>query len=99
MTEICPSHMSGLAQHECLPHIIANRLNATRSTGPRTSQGKARSCQNAFTHGLRSQAPVIAGEEIEEWITFQAGIRLSLQPKGTLENELAAKIATLLWRQ
>jgi hypothetical protein len=30
----------------------ANRRNATRSTGPRTSAGKARSSQNARKHGL-----------------------------------------------
>jgi hypothetical protein len=30
----------------------ANRLNATRSTGPRTRVGKARVAQNAFQHGL-----------------------------------------------
>ena len=30
----------------------ANRKNATRSTGPRTAQGKARASQNAYKHGL-----------------------------------------------
>jgi hypothetical protein len=32
--------------------IAANRRNAEHSTGPRTSQGKARSRQNARKHGL-----------------------------------------------
>jgi hypothetical protein len=32
--------------------IRANRCNAQASTGPRTSDGKARSGQNARTHGL-----------------------------------------------
>jgi hypothetical protein len=30
----------------------ANRKNATRSTGPRTAEGKARASQNAYKHGL-----------------------------------------------
>jgi hypothetical protein len=32
--------------------IAANRRNATRSTGPRTAAGKAKSSRNAFRHGL-----------------------------------------------
>src|SRR5438105_1204336 len=32
--------------------LAANRANAAKSTGPRTEAGKARSAQNARTHGF-----------------------------------------------
>jgi hypothetical protein len=35
--------------------IAANRKNALKSTGPRTSTGKRRASANAYRHGLSSQ--------------------------------------------
>ena len=35
--------------------IAANRKNARKSTGPRTSAGKQRACRNAYRHGLSIQ--------------------------------------------
>jgi len=43
--------------------IEANRINALNSTGPQTPEGKARSCRNAFKHGLSSKHFVIDGED------------------------------------
>jgi len=43
----------------------ANRLNAKRSTGPKTKSGKARVAQNAFKHGLSisvERLPIFDGE-------------------------------------
>lgn len=37
--------------------IAANRNNARKSTGPRTTEGRARASRNAFRHGLASTAP------------------------------------------
>lgn len=34
--------------------LRANRANAKRSTGPKTSAGKAASCRNALKHGILS---------------------------------------------
>ena len=37
----------------CSPaRLAANRLNAQKSTGPRTEEGKSRSRANALKHGL-----------------------------------------------
>ncbi len=43
--------------------IEANRLNAQKSSGPRTSAGKAVSRFNALKSGIEAQAEVIPGED------------------------------------
>jgi hypothetical protein len=40
-----------------------NRRNSTRSTGPRTPEGKARSRFNAVKHGMSATPPVLPGED------------------------------------
>ena len=54
--------------------IMANRLNAKRSTGPRTAAGKSISSRNAFRHGLsrsleRDQAIQAKAEALTRAIT------------------------------
>jgi hypothetical protein len=79
--------------------IEANRKNALRSTGPITSQGKARSSKNALRHGVYSGLPVVPGLEwSEDWETHRAGILKSLAPEGTLEEALAERVALCFWR-
>ena len=43
--------------------IEANRRNAAHSTGPKTDEGKARSSQNAITHGFYAKAFVVRDDE------------------------------------
>ena len=67
--------------------------------GPGTARGKLAFSRNAVKHGLRSDAPVIPGfESFEEWEEFRDGIIASYEPEGSLEIELAERIASLLWR-
>jgi hypothetical protein len=42
---------------------LANQQNALKSTGPRTAQGKARSCRNASKHGLCASADQLPPED------------------------------------
>jgi hypothetical protein len=43
--------------------IEANRLNATKSTGPRSAEGKARSSMNALKSGIDAKSQVIRSEK------------------------------------
>jgi hypothetical protein len=76
----------------------ANRKNAALSTGPKTAAGKLVASKNALVHGLRSVAPVVPGESAEDWEAHRAGIVAALAPVGTLEAELAERVASLAWR-
>ena len=46
--------------------LTANRANAQKSTGPKTSEGKAASRMNATKHGLLSREVLVSGENEQE---------------------------------
>ena len=68
------------------------------ATGPRTPEGKERSSQNATKHGLRSERPIVPGEDPAEWDNFRDNIVKDLEPGNTIEHELAERIALQMWR-
>jgi hypothetical protein len=81
-----------------LKQIEANRLNARKSTGPITSEGKERSRCNAVRHGLTAKTVVSALEDAHDYKTFEATIVADCNPRGALEQELVLRLASLLWR-
>src|ERR1700690_490169 len=78
--------------------VSANRRNAAKSTGPMTQNGKLQSRRNAMRHGLTAATVVPAIEDAPEFEDFAAGIRADYQPVSTIEHELVARLASLLWR-
>jgi hypothetical protein len=46
--------------------LAANRLNAQKSTGPRSVEGKARSSMNALKTGIDARSQTIPGEPISQ---------------------------------
>ena len=44
--------------------IIANQLNAQKSTGPRTPEGKERTRWNSLRHGLTATEPILSDEQL-----------------------------------
>ena len=80
----------------------ANRQNAQKSTGPRTTEGKNRSRWNALTHGLLAQSVVLPDcEELESPEQFQellTDLTYELNPLGIREGMLVEQIAVSYWR-
>ncbi len=78
--------------------LEANILNAQKSTGPITVNGKHRTRLNAYRHGLTGQIHLLTADEHQAFDKHCTGIRESLQPVGALEIELAQSIADDHWR-
>ncbi|MGE4574508.1 hypothetical protein [Parachlamydia sp.] len=75
-----------------------NKMNALKSTGPKTKEGKAIACQNSIRHGLLSQDLILKNESPQEFDFFRQEIYRSLNPIGSLEEVLVEKIVSAAWR-
>ena len=78
--------------------LLANKANALKSTGPRTDNGKSKSRHNALKHGLTASEIVIPGEDPEIYLEFRERLLSELLPQRALEEDLADRIVTTLWR-
>jgi hypothetical protein len=78
--------------------IVANRLNAQQSTGPRTAEGKATVARNAIKHGLLARDAVVRGEDPDDFEAHRQAVLAELAPVGVLESVLAERVAGLIWR-
>lgn len=78
--------------------VAANRLNAQKSTGPRSRNGKLRSRRNALRHGLTAETVLEHAEDPAEYRTFERAIIADFSPASTIERALVVRLASLLWR-
>jgi hypothetical protein len=78
--------------------IEANRRNARLSTGPATEQGKRRSRQNAFRHGLTAETIIDVLEDAEDYAAFEIAVTADYDAPSAVERELVLRLASLLWR-
>jgi hypothetical protein len=78
--------------------ITANRLNALKSTGPRTAEGKQRSRQNAFRHGLAAETVIAAFESAADYRALENSLVADHQPASSIEHYLVCRLASVLWR-
>jgi hypothetical protein len=79
--------------------IEASRQNGSKSKGPITAEGIARSSQNAIKHGLSGyKLMVIEGESPQEWQENVDEHVREYQPETKLEFQLMIEIAAAAWR-
>ena len=79
--------------------LRANQKNASKSTGPKTPEGKSVVSTNRTTHGILSSKLLLPSESGDEFHTLLEDLRADLRPVGTLELALVERIAVSLWRQ
>jgi hypothetical protein len=79
--------------------IDANRRNAKLSTGARTEEGRRRSSQNAYRHGMRCRAPVAANEDPLAYQERMLSVSDTLGPRNAVEALVVRQIVNSSWAQ
>ena len=82
----------------------ANRVNAEKSTGPRTEEGKRRSSLNSIKHGILASDATIAvlgegAKDVEQLKALRDDLIDFRQPDNIEEALLVDDIATNRWRR
>lgn len=78
--------------------IAANRLNALKSTGPRTTRGKAISSRNAVRYDLLDKGFILESECPNAYDAFAAAFYDEFRPVTPTETALVDIMATARWR-
>jgi hypothetical protein len=74
------------------------RANGSKSKGPKTAEGKAKSSKNAITHGLTANFTVLTHESQDDFqILLDAHVH-RFQPADDVELELVNTMAITRWR-
>jgi hypothetical protein len=79
--------------------IAASRANGRRSQGPVTPEGKARSSQNAFRHGLLAECVVLVGEETANFQAYLDQHIARFLPADDVEMNLVEEMVSAAWRE
>jgi hypothetical protein len=81
-----------------IKQIDANRRNALKSTGPRTSEGKTAASLNALRHGLRARTVVLPGEDSQEFHQLCEDLESEWQPQSRTEQFYLEQMAVSQWK-
>src|SRR5438105_10743304 len=80
-----------------IKQIEANRLNAKKSTGPRTTEGKSATRLNALKHSLFATDPIIPGEDPAHFEALRTSYYDRFQPATPEELVLVATMVRDAW--
>ena len=76
----------------------ANRLNAQKSTGPRTPEGRAAVRLNGVKHGLTAETLVLKGESQADFTGLLESLEAEHAPTTPSEEALVVQLAMATWR-
>jgi hypothetical protein len=76
----------------------ANRLNAQKSTGPKTPEGRAAVRLNGVTHGLTAETIVLKGESETDFTNLLNSLETEHDPLTPTEEALVVQLAMATWR-
>src|SRR6476660_2328873 len=79
--------------------LNANRLNAQKSTGPTSPEGKARSSLNALKSGIDAWSHIIPGEDPAELEALTAAFVLHFHPADPVQLSLVDTLISTEWIQ
>ncbi len=77
---------------------IANQLNASKSTGPRTDEGKRRASQNRLRHGFFSAAVVLEGEDPALYAALIGELVEEHKPQTPTQMGCVQRIGSCMWK-
>ncbi len=77
---------------------LTSRLNALKSTGPKTPVGKFNAAANSRTHGAYAKSLILPGEELADLQLLIDDHRKAWNPTGPIEELLVNEMASTLWR-
>jgi hypothetical protein len=77
---------------------VANRLNAQKSTGPKTREGRAAVRLNGVTHGLTAETIVLKGESEADFTNLLGSLEAEHDPGTPTEEALVVQLAMATWR-
>lgn len=78
--------------------IMANQLNAKKSTGPKTKSSKSVVSRNAIKHGLLSIETLLPWENKGDFLEMKDGLLKSLTPETDLDQILIDRLTSIIWR-
>ena len=75
----------------------ANQANAQKSSGPKTEEGKAASCQNNLRYGLAGAFRLLDSESTEEYKALLAALCFEHKPETPFELVLIERMSQHFW--